>query len=125
MLRVADRPPAVYRDGPPNLAQLLHPPPWHADALCKEHPELDWFPGPGESTSRQKKVCAKCLVRVECREAAGTDRYVIGIWGGLTGYERRMTGKLVSHRRRDGLPTVLPSMVDPPSDPTPTSVRRA
>jgi hypothetical protein len=27
------------------LLDMLEPLPWHADAACREHPELSWFPG--------------------------------------------------------------------------------
>lgn len=69
-------------------------PTWHADAACKEHPELSWFPGLGDDTRRQKTICSGCLVRTECSEAAGDagDR-LVGIWAGCSGKERR--------RRRD------------------------
>jgi len=41
---------------------------WHADAACREHPEVSFFPGQHESTA-PAKACAACLVRAECLAA--------------------------------------------------------
>jgi len=67
---------------------LVRPPAWHADALCREHPELDWFPGRGENSRAQKGICAECLVRTDCLEAALKRGEQHGIWGGLSLRER-------------------------------------
>ena len=71
------------------LEALLTPPAWFADAACKEHQDLDWFPGKGETPRRQLKVCASCLVRLECLEYALADKTTVGIWGGSTATARR------------------------------------
>ena len=63
-------------------------PPWHADAACREHPELTWFPERGQPTEPAKTVCAGCLVATECR-SAGIDGRELGIWGGLSERNRR------------------------------------
>lgn len=65
-------------------------PAFHADAACREHPELSWFPERGEPTKAQLAVCAGCLVRDECREAGADEQ--VGIWGGLSGNARRRIG---------------------------------
>jgi hypothetical protein len=67
-------------------------PAWHADALCKEYPDVDFLPGRGTDTLQARSICARCLVREECRDAgiAGDE---VGIWGGTTGRNRR-TGNL-------------------------------
>lgn len=67
-------------------------PAWHADALCKEYPDVNFFPERGEDTLRARSICARCLVRDECRQA-GVDGDEIGIWGGTSGKNRR-DGKL-------------------------------
>ena len=64
-------------------------PPWHADAACREHPELTWFPDRGQPTEPAKAVCAGCLVAPECR-AAGIAGREHGIWGGLSERGRRV-----------------------------------
>lgn len=64
------------------LAELLAwvRPRWHADAACKEHPELNWFPERGDQIKAEREVCAGCLVRSEC---AAAGEYEMGVWGGL------------------------------------------
>lgn len=62
-------------------------PAWHADAACKEHPDLNWFPNRGQDTFVPKAICEHCLVREECLEeglALDVDlNYAAGIWGGV------------------------------------------
>jgi hypothetical protein len=68
---------------------MIEPPAWHADAACKEHPELNWVPGRGDDTTAPKAVCDGCLVAAECRAWAlrqVPDLY--GVWGGLTRRQR-------------------------------------
>ena len=60
---------------------------WHRDPLCREHPEIDWFPEVGEDRRPAKAICARCPVREQCL-AAGIDN-PDGIWGGLGWRERR------------------------------------
>src|SRR5690349_5122440 len=45
------------------LWALLARPSWQADALCLEHPDLDWFPAKGGDLSALRRVCASCAVR--------------------------------------------------------------
>lgn len=72
-----------------DLDDLLHPPAWHADAACRDHPELSWFPDRGEDLRPARAVCASCLVRSECLSAALEDAYTNGVWGGTSERERR------------------------------------
>ncbi len=70
------------------LYDLVHNrPAWHADAACREHPDVDFFPQRGESTRPAKDVCAGCLVRSECLESALREEH--GVWGGSSAKERR------------------------------------
>ncbi len=72
------------------IVELVEPvPAWHRDALCQEHPELDWFPGQGESVEPARAVCAGCLVRFECAEWALEAGELHGVWGGTSGLQRR------------------------------------
>ena len=66
-------------------------PAFMSDALCREHPEISWFPERGEDARPAKAVCAACLVRDECLAFAATFALneLQGIWGGLSGRERR------------------------------------
>ena len=62
-------------------------PAWHADAACREHPQLSWFVQPGESYAVQRSVCCRCLVKAECAAAGATED--AGMWGGLSRTEHR------------------------------------
>lgn len=63
-------------------------PEWHADAACKEHPELTWYPEKGDATEAQRAICQSCLVRRDCLIDALERRDLQGLWGGHTGTER-------------------------------------
>lgn len=73
--------------GLPSLEELLQRPTWHADAACRGEGTGRWFPERGEPTEPAKSVCGGCLVRDEC-SAAGVHEGG-GIWGGLSGRQRR------------------------------------
>lgn len=64
-------------------------PAWQRDALCIEHPEVEFFPERGASNSAAKAVCGACLVRNDCLDDALARGEKHGIWGGLSGRERR------------------------------------
>ena len=64
-------------------------PAWQRDALCLEHPEVEFFIERGDSCAPAKAVCARCLVRTECLEYALANSIQHGVWGGLSGRERR------------------------------------
>jgi hypothetical protein len=72
----------------PSLDQLMHRPTWMADAACREHPELSWYPERGEDVRAQKAICACCLVRDECAEAGVRERH--GIWAGESARNRKL-----------------------------------
>jgi WhiB family redox-sensing transcriptional regulator len=60
-------------------------PAFHADAACREHPEVTWFPEVGEPTAPAKAICASCLVRDDCRSwALDQGPALQGVWGGTT-----------------------------------------
>ena len=80
---------AIARSDAGAVWDLLRVPAWHSDAACKEHRELDWFPGSGDDIVAPMTVCAGCLVREECLAAALARNEPDGIWGGLTTRERR------------------------------------
>lgn len=73
-----------------DLVELLRStrPAWHADAACREHPEIDFFPARGQDTTAATAVCTGCLVRTECLTAA-LDGLEVGIWGGTSQRQRR------------------------------------
>lgn len=71
------------------IFRLLERPEWHRDALCKEHPEMEFFPGLGQDWLPAVDVCARCLVADECLSYALADPALEGIWGGTTMNQRR------------------------------------
>lgn len=72
------------------LLELVARPAWHADAACREHPEVDWFPASGGSLAAAKAVCSACLVADECLAwALSLDEDVDGVWAGTSKRERR------------------------------------
>ena len=80
--------------GPSGIVDLLGAvlasrPPWHRDALCQEHPRVDFFPGKGGDVRPAKRVCSGCLVKVECRAwALKQGPELDGIWAGTTKAQR-------------------------------------
>jgi len=65
-------------------------------AACRNRSDL-FHPEPGNDGSIQdaRRVCAHCMIRLECLELALSTPITTGIWGGLTEDERAM------HRRRE------------------------
>jgi Transcription factor WhiB len=65
--------------------------PWRKDALCREHPEVNFFTGRGESTAPAVRVCSHCAVRAECRQFATTaiSARAEGVWAGESAKQRR------------------------------------
>ena len=75
---------------------------WRELAACRGA-DLDvFFPGRGESAGPARQVCAGCPVRQACLDYAITNRIAYGVWGGLTGRERRaLQSRWVRASRRD------------------------
>ena len=76
-------------DVPTSLDDMLFAlrPAWVADAACREHTEVDFFPERGEFLDEARAVCAGCLVRRDCL-AYALDHGVVGVWGGTSGRGR-------------------------------------
>jgi WhiB family redox-sensing transcriptional regulator len=75
---------------------------WRTRPACRdEDPELFFPVGTSGPALRQvddaKAVCGRCPVRAECLEWAMATRQSVGVWGGLSEDERRVSG-----RRRRG-----------------------
>jgi hypothetical protein len=66
-------------------------PNWHADAACREHPEIAWVPvSSQENVSAARAVCGECLVAGECLELALAQHSNLeGVWAGTTPSQRR------------------------------------
>lgn len=59
---------------------------------CREYPTAMFFPGRGDSQSivRAKAICETCQIREACLEFALESRETFGVWGGMSGKERRV-----------------------------------
>lgn len=63
---------------------------WADRGLCvrDQYPEL-WFPEQGQSPNEAKAICRRCPVIAECLAWAISNGEKYGVYGGLTGPERR------------------------------------
>jgi WhiB family transcriptional regulator, redox-sensing transcriptional regulator len=69
---------------------------WKASAACRWiDPDL-FYPASDSDAGPAKEVCAHCRVCEECLEFALSVREWEGVWGGMTGSERRA----LARRRR-------------------------
>ncbi len=67
---------------------------WRPKAACIGVNTDVFFPEKGCSKhdyARAKEICGSCVVSRQCGEYAmqWDERYMVGIWGGMTGIERR------------------------------------
>lgn len=76
-----------------DLAALVTPEPWTAEALCAQTDPEAFFPEKGGSTRQAKSVCAACPVIDECLRYALDRDERFGIWGGTSERERRRIRK--------------------------------
>jgi len=83
-----------------SLLDAIGRPEWMADAACRGHPELTWFPGRRVDERPAVQICGGCPVRQECLDyAVGHGELLRGVWGGLSPRERRQL------RRTSGVDT--------------------
>ena len=68
-------------------------PAWHQHGACRGADPNLFFPKRGDSVKEAKAVCARCPVRAECLEYALENHESMGIWGGLSGRERRQLSR--------------------------------
>ena len=64
------------------------PGPWVVDGACVGVDVNVFFPGAGQRPVEALKICARCVVRVECAEYALETNQHWGVWGGLTERQR-------------------------------------
>jgi hypothetical protein len=89
----------VHDDAWRLMQALLERPALRKDAACVEHPELNWFPDPGESRLTDlRAICRKCLVKAEYLEY-GVENHVQGVLGGASERERTQLRRLRAQRR--------------------------
>ena len=62
---------------------------WANDGLCRQHPEVDFFPSDIEGVWVCQAICAECPVAEPCAAHAIEHREEFGIWGGLSERARR------------------------------------
>lgn len=62
---------------------------WESHAACRDLSSSVFFPERGQSSRKAKQVCRSCPVRTECLAFALESRQKYGVWGGLTGEERK------------------------------------
>lgn len=91
--------------GPDFITVADYLPDFAADALCKEHPELTWFPERGQTVAAVQAIaiCRQCLVRDQCRTYAITEHIHVGIWGATTARERRRIARTPGGGTTNGL----------------------
>lgn len=58
-------------------------------ALCAQIGGDLWHPEKGENATAAKRICQRCPVQQACLQWALDNHERSGIWGGLTGRERR------------------------------------
>ncbi len=63
--------------------------PWMADAACNGKPTEWWFPARGQDWRKAKTICETCPVQQDCLDYALSIPFIVGIWGGTTGKQRR------------------------------------
>ena len=79
-------------DEMPDVRDLLTRPAWHAQAACRGT-DANFYPDRGESVEPAKALCAACPVLEECKAFALDSGESHGVWGGLSGRERRTVRK--------------------------------
>jgi WhiB family redox-sensing transcriptional regulator len=62
---------------------------WRAVAACRGLDSALFFPKRGESPAEAVAVCGGCVVRADCATYALESGQRFGIWGGLSGRQRR------------------------------------
>lgn len=84
-------------------------PDWQKRAACRTSrtPEK-WFPERGQDAEPAKAVCRRCPVRGECRRFALANRFMWGVWGGLSEQERRD----ITERRKPVMADLDPEITD-------------
>ena len=64
-------------------------PPWKVQAACTPDDADLFWPERGEDADTAKRICSGCPVRRECLTYALRSNERDGIWGGMSGKERR------------------------------------
>lgn len=62
---------------------------WRASALCAQTDPDIFFPEKGQNPWAAKRICAACVVRVDCLTDSLQHREPYGVRGGFTANERK------------------------------------
>ena len=62
---------------------------WQQQARCREYDPDLFFAVGARAERRAKTICGRCDVRQECLAFAIASKTDFGVWGGLSGKERR------------------------------------
>lgn len=73
---------------------------WKVRAACRDSDTRLFFPERGDPVQEAKAICADCSVRTECLEYALAIPNCVGIWGGLSGRERRVFRREAGRRKK-------------------------
>lgn len=71
------------------MSGLFDPQPWMRFAACRGMDTEEFYPPRGGNLAGPRAVCGECPVREECRDYAIANNDHLGIWGGLSGKQRR------------------------------------
>ena len=63
-------------------------PAWRRNAACRGVGPAAFYPDRGESLEAARWFCTGCSVTVECAAAGADEKH--GVWGGLSGRQRRI-----------------------------------
>lgn len=69
---------------------------WHEHALCREHPDIDWFDTEC-GLQAAASICYLCPVKNDCLDYAVQIRAEDGVWAGLWGQQLQA---MIAHRVR-------------------------
>ena len=83
------------------VAQIFYDPneqKWRSKANCRDTPVDVFFPTKGASKEKvqvAKAICNECTVAQQCADWSlqFSERALLGIWGGMTGKDRRTIRK--------------------------------
>lgn len=90
---------------------------WYSQALCPETDPDAFYPEKGGSTADAKKVCRGCPVKDQCLQWALDTDESYGVWGGLSGRERRRLKRSADPQQKSRrLPSIAASTVEPYED---------
>lgn len=80
----------IRNDTTLQVADLIgNAPDWQEQALCQQTDPEAFYPEEGQPGDAAKRICRRCNVRAECLEYALDRQEAYGIWGGLSGRQRR------------------------------------